>query len=258
VKPSTDDLPKAKEDTSQLESFSETEHPRITGRDGKNGFLHALLLSFAHHLPLSLKPDHIWLLITNAFASHVNLNSSRLRSLFTSSSQKLPLRVRDDSLVKGSSHNDWGSVLSCFSDQIADRIGSELRDALVANFSTTTLAEKAASEIVLMDTVQSYFKYEVYTRCGIPEITLRGTKEDWAGMRKRLDFMRKFDLDWWLDDLDFVLSHFERAFDGDIDRDFWRSFFKKNEQSGGPYISGWVNTLFPYILNTSSWSVTPL
>src|SRR5258705_9132 len=32
-----------------------------------------------------------------------------------------------------------------------------------------------------------------------------------------------------------------------VDRGFWRSIYKCSEQSGGPYVTGWINVLFPYL-----------
>src|SRR5262249_23745627 len=35
---------------------------------------------------------------------------------------------------------------------------------------------------------------------------------------------------------------------GDADPAFWRSLYKLDDMSGGPYITGWVSTLFPYVV----------
>ena len=54
-------------------------------------------------------------------------------------------------------------------------------------------------------------------------------------------------LDGWLDVLRPILQQFVRASRGDVDRTFWRSIYKVNEQSGGPTITGWLTAFFPYL-----------
>ena len=49
---------------------------------GSQAFLHTCLTSFGRHLPLALKPDHIWSLITYGFAKHVDQNAEALRANF--------------------------------------------------------------------------------------------------------------------------------------------------------------------------------
>ncbi len=49
------------------------------------------------------------------------------------------------------------------------------RLVFVCDFSTTGPIERAASEIVLMDAMQSYFDYVLQWICGTPEVTLLGS-----------------------------------------------------------------------------------
>ena len=72
--------------------------------------------------------------------------------------------------------NPWPEAFAAFSDQIAGHVG-KLRDLVVADFSTTGPLERAATEVLLMDTFQGYFEYEMMCGCGIPQITLRGTPD---------------------------------------------------------------------------------
>jgi hypothetical protein len=67
------------------------------------------------------------------------------------------------------------------------RHGLKHRVGLTCSFSTTTPASRTASQLVLMDTFQRYFDYEVVCICGIPEITLAGTPEDFRDSRRRVE-----------------------------------------------------------------------
>src|SRR5262249_28031782 len=120
-------------------------------------------------------------------------------------------------------------------------------DLFVADFSTTDLAARAASEIVLMSGVQQYFTYLVGSLCGIPEITLEGTPEDWAKIRQRAEVLREFDLGWSADALAPVLAAIEATASGEGRQELWQAFDKLESASGGERITGWLNVLFPYL-----------
>jgi Domain of unknown function (DUF4419) len=202
--------------------------------------------AFNDHRPLVLSPDVIWLTIAQGLAIHINQQSERLRPLFVTHSGKRTLRVRRDDFVKGSPENPWGEVIEDFSRQIGEHTGPK-HELIVADFSTTGAVERVASEVVLMDAMQNYFEFKLRSRCGIPTITLEGTVGDWEAIRSRLDGFRDFDLSWWTDLLRPILDHFVSAASGTPDRAFWRSILKVNGGSGGPYLTGWLLRLFPYL-----------
>jgi hypothetical protein len=218
----------------------------VAGHETTHAFVETVGVAFAQHYPLVLSPDDVWLCLAQGFAAHVDLNAEALRERFVRHGGQLTLVVRRDDFVKGSPHNDWPSVFGEFSDQIASHAGKK-RELVVADFSTTGPVERAASEIVLMKAMEHYFRYDVMTLCGIPEITLLGTPDDWRSIRTRVDALSEFELAWWTKPLQAVLHQFVTAAEGRADATFWRSFYKLNDASGGPYVTGWINTLFPYV-----------
>jgi hypothetical protein len=209
-------------------------------------FLGAVHYAFAEHYPLILSPDDVWLCIAQGFALHVDANAEALRGQFVRHEGKAKIEIRRDEFVKGSPNNGWGACFSEFSDRIADHIGKK-RDLLVADFSTTGALEKAASEVVLMAAMQHYFDYFVLTLCGIPRITLLGTVDDWKSIRRRAAVLAEFDLGWWIDALVPVLDELVATASGRPNGKFWQSLYKFNDGSGGPWVTGWINVLFPYI-----------
>ncbi|WP_235880183.1 DUF4419 domain-containing protein [Polyangium aurulentum] len=212
-----------------------------------NPFVEAVGTAFSLHYPLVLSPDDVWLCIAQGFGAHVDVNAEALRSRFVRHEGKAEIRVRRDNFVKGSAENDWPGCFKEFSDGIAEHVG-KMRDLVVADFSTTGPVERAASEIVLMSAFQRYFDYVVETRCGIPAITLLGTVEDWRSIRRRAEYLAEFGLGTWVDALLPVLDQIVAvAAGGALDLRFWRSFYNIDNMSGGPYVSGWINVLFPYL-----------
>ena len=210
----------------------------------------AMHMAYAHHNPLVLSPDDIWVVLAQAFATHVNLNTEALRDRFARHEGKQDLVVYANAFVKGSPDNDWPTVFGQFSDKIAEFIG-QTRDLVVSEFSTTGPIEKVVSECVLMDAMQGYFGYVCRTLCGIPSITLLGTVGDWASIRNRARVFAEYGLEEWISKLIPILDQFIIAKMGKANRDFWTGMYKMQDDSSGPFVSGWVNTLFPYI---KGWS----
>lgn len=211
-----------------------------------NGFLAAAHMAFDEHRPLSISPDSVWLTIANGLATHINLNAEELRYQFVNHEGKKKIIIRRDHFVKGNPENDWEGCFDEFSNKLADYIGKK-RDLIVSSFSTTGTVEKAASEVVLMDAMQSYFEYGMVTACGFPRITLEGAVKDWKDIVARVKCFNEFGLGWWTEHLIPVLDRIVETASGNVDKDFWQSFLKINGGSGGPFVTGWINTLFPYL-----------
>lgn len=218
----------------------------------------AIHMAFNGHRPLCLSPDMIWLLICQGFANHVNVKAEELRSQFVKHKDKVKIKIRRDDFVKGSPENPWVEALGEFSAEIQNHIGQEIHNLLIPNFSTTGVVERVASEILLLDAMQSYFEYELYTLCGIPKIKLEGTVDDWVELRDRTRKLTQFGLQAWVNLLDSILEEFISAARGRVNKKFWQSIYKFQSASGGTTISGWIITFFPYLkdLNTGKANQT--
>jgi hypothetical protein len=202
--------------------------------------------AFQDHKRLILSPDVVWLTMIQQLAIHVGKNSERLRKKFVNFDGKKSLLVRRDNFRKGE-NNDWPGVFPEFTSQIKEFIGEQNYNNIAGNFSTTDATAKVAFEIAMMDVVKNYFDFGMSTMCGIPEITLEGSSEDWASILVKLNKFDNYGLDWWISDLAPVLSQFIKASQGNVDLPFWHSFFKLDGGSGGPYINGHICNFFPYI-----------
>ena len=121
---------------------------------------------------------------------------------------------------------------------------------LTADFSTTTAVTRVASQISIMEAMESYFEcIPIFVGCGIPEITLEGTPEHWQKVLDKTRALARYDLKWWTDELEPLLEEFVRASQGKVDRTFWQAMFKYHTQEryGAPnIIDGWIIKFFPY------------
>lgn len=162
---------------------------------------------------------------------------------------KKKIKIRRDDFVLNSLSNPWHEVIDDFCSQIDDLTKNDIADKLTANFSTTSKDSRVASQIVLMDAMQQYFEYHFSTMCGIPEIRLAGDKEDWEKVQSKanslLELIPEFGI--WFKSLNEILQNFIDAFDDKVDEQFWNEIYKVQGGSGGPYVSGWLIALFPYL-----------
>lgn len=227
---------------------------RLVSCDTQHAFVKAAHDAFYDHHPLVIRPDDIWFCIAQGFAAHVRQNAEVLRSRLVTHEGKRTLVVARPDFVLGQP-NPWPEVFDAFSVQIGECVG-ELKDVVSIRFSTTTLVEAAAFDVCLMETFEGYFDYEVRCGCGIPEIRLLGTPEDWASMIPRIRQLATYGLEEWSETLCAVLDKIHRAAAGEVDIDFWRSFFRYQSGSGPSELTGWIVTLFPYLI--VDWSTNAL
>lgn len=239
--------------SSSIEAISRPGRGTIIKSYGMNQFVSAVEQSFASHYPLKLSPDSVWITIAQGFARHIRQHAEAVRKIFVSHEGQADIIVHWHDLLSGAPDNDWEGVIGEFSEQVGGRIGAANHRKLTAEFSTSGPVEKVASDIILLDAMQAYFRYSVVVYCGIPDIELTGSVEDWEKLRDKVNswiFEGVADLSWWTTPLKQVLDSFVLAAKGIIDQQWWKSFYRYHEAGiCGPFagISGWINWLFPYI-----------
>jgi hypothetical protein len=202
--------------------------------------------AFYDHYPLTISPDDVWFCVAQAFAHHVNLHAEALRHHFVQHKGKKKLTVDRPDFELGRP-NPWPEAFTAFSQQIAAHVGMNLRQLIVADFSTTTLLHRAATEVTLMDAFQPYFEYAMRAGCGIPQITLTGAPDDWRDIRRRAALLAPYGLEEWISILLPILDQIEATARGFRDPTFWNSFFRYDSGSGGSAMTGWIQVLFPYL-----------
>lgn len=206
----------------------------------------AVHLAFETHRPLVLTPDAVWLCLAQGLATHVDLHAETLRARLVRHEGKIELEARRDDFEPGNPDNDWPAAVDVLTSKIREHLGGRA-DLFVADFTTTGPLERTASQVALMGAMRQYFSYSVATLCGIPEITLAGTPEDWASIRRRVAAFGELDLGWWVEQLEPVLAKLEETARGTVDVAFWQRLYKISHESGGDRCAGWLSKLFAYV-----------
>ncbi len=214
---------------------------------GEHPFFYGMYEAYASHRPFVLSPDMVWMLISQGFSHHINADPEKYRDRMVDFEGKMSLVVESD---KPLNEAEWERLIPEFAEEIKKNTKGTIAETIIADFSTTTSYEQIASEITLMETTKAYFEFVVmYAACGIPEITLLGSTEDWQKVYDKAMRLRSYDLDWWIDELEPILAQFVKASKGKTDTKFWRNMFKWHTQKeyGAPdIIDGWIVKFFPY------------
>jgi hypothetical protein len=217
----------------------------VLGEDGiEHSLVHAIYLAFSQHRPLVLTPDAVWITLAQGFAHHINNHAESLRSRMVAHKGKVTVETTAPDL---GTTEAWAEVIAQWSAGIEPQIPAELSRLILCDFSTTTPIIRTASQIVMLDAFQQYFDYYLMFICGIPTVTVRGSVEDWLAIRKRVDVMAGYHLEWWTDRITPICDGFVATVQGHPSQTFWKHIFSPKEVYGGTLITGWLADLFPYI-----------
>jgi hypothetical protein len=234
-----------------------------------NGLVGTVLTAYNLHQNLQLRPDDLWITILAQFSAYVNGRAEELRDEIVSHEGQKHLRV----VAPGNIYTaDFGSMTQQFLDKIAENIkDGSLREWFLPGFTTTTETDKVAASAMAMCSFQEYFTYEFSLICGIPQVTLLGSVDDWLLLRSKVDRLAEFDgqdkilSGQWLPLLQDILDNFvESAQNGSENNlNFWDNIVSDTIIGCAPdFISGWISTFTMFGENgeviadmsgTSSW-----
>ena len=232
-----------------------------------DNFYKCMVQAYADHHPLVLSPDIVWLIISQGFSRYVNAHAEEMRNLLVFHEGKMELVVNSNNDVL-SPTGDWERLLNDFSTCIARNTKGELADLMTADFTTTDITERIASQVSLMDVVKKYFIYtNIAAGCGIPSITLEGTPDDWQKVLDKVRCLKKYKLEKWASDLEEILMEFVKASKGKPNKKFWKNIVKKRRVDqmksekgclpsiNSTYLDGWFLKFFPNELGETRDSV---
>lgn len=207
--------------------------------------------AFAKHYSIEISPDDIWLLILDGTRIHVSANRNALKNKFVLPKADTALVVRNDSLRVTSSAEEWDRNTFALFDKLGTKLPQKTKDALDASFSTTTAVHANVAKAMILSVASEYYSYEFSTLCGIPEILVKGEKEDWILLKKKYNQLaRELNMGWWAKEVNPILDQFIATYNGNVKMEFWRGIYKYisgGEQSGTVGgINGWLNRFFPY------------
>jgi hypothetical protein len=217
------------------------------GESWNNYFMKSLFLSFSRHHNFEITPDMIWLIICQGVANHINSNKDIAQQLNTTGLDKNIINVRNDTISYGVNDSAWRDVTEQFTEALTATVDTSHIQLITPTFTTTEPVNHVAFQITLMNSVQSFNEYHLYTKCGIPELRIKGTRNDWLWIYEQVDLFAEYGLNEWISTIKPHLEQFVSIFDESPNNEFWNSIFKIHSSSGAPLrITGWIKDFFPY------------
>ena len=234
------------------------------------GLTSMILEAYNGHHDLVLRPDDVWTAIVQQFCLYVNnaQNNEQLRCLFVShgpDAGKKELRMVYESI---SFHN---APYDQIAQDLVTMVRRDLNDPelvhwLVPSFSTTRAQDTIASAILVLATFQGYYKFSAATLCGIPNVYLLGTLEDWQRINHAVDDLCKYDnqarhMTQWLGMLKPVTQNLVDSFCGKPNPKFWSRVCAEvvpNGSGTAGRVGGWVTAFNPFDSDGRSVMIKPL
>lgn len=150
------------------------------------GIFAAVLQAYKNHWVLRTSPDDWFFPVIRRIAQVVDENALHPEVLAYLG------RGKPKSELKVNFNRGFEKMFEELSLQISKNlVTSEYAKVFEANFSTTTPNDRLVSQLILMSSVQKYFNFNTYIACGIPEVELLGTEEDWRNLIVKLEDIKK-------------------------------------------------------------------
>ncbi|KID97195.1 hypothetical protein MAJ_06805, partial [Metarhizium majus ARSEF 297] len=231
-----------------LSSYSEFEESgkKVFGGNvypSSDSFVRGAIVAWAQHQSLVLRPDVIWFEILAQLNFYMTKHAEEIRHLFVNFQGKKEIVVEETS---------WTNVIAAFATEIQERVKTNwLLGWIAPGFSTSTRNDNMTATVLMMGLMQHYFEFTGAVICGIPSVTLLGTKLDWVQLYKKLDRLADFGAEpaQFAHNLKPILSRFVQTWDepnSPAVKSFWNQIVRANKVflcGAGPTefdISGWI------------------
>jgi hypothetical protein len=209
------------------------------------GWLGLLAEAYSRHEKVRIAPHDLWFIVMTELAREVMRAPETYRTLFTSSTEKQLITV------------PTGDITTISVERLVEELESKVLvpvQLFIPGLSTASSDVYAALCATFCDMVQSYYNYGTFC-CGIPEIEVTGTPEDWAMLAANCgtikDLFHRVDAPANVTDYMARVGRLFTHITGDVatgepDMEFWKGIFTaKNVGSGGQLqITGWVKDLY--------------
>ena len=228
----------------------------------KRSLIKGLITAYKNHYPITITPDMIWLLIAQGFSRFMEKHENLVRERFVNFSGKKDLKVERLKYSPYSASKEvWDGIVQEFVQKIEENVGKEVIDTLECNFSTTTQVAKVTSQVTIMSAMKNYFTYRLLMAgCGISNITLEGSLQDWEKIKSKLEFLSTKALKWWtkhlipiIDKIILTKKYYNEKNELNEELiEFWKGMIRL-KGSGGMYdphmINGWIVKFIPNLEN---------
>lgn len=214
-----------------------------------NGLLNTMLNAYNQHIPLKLKPDDLWLTIVMIFMKYIDRNIEKFNFSLHDEQKMLNANFQDLDL---GNMDFWFEITEKLRLEIKENTKNNISDLIVPDFSTTTVKDKIIANVSLMSGMRKLFSYGGTQCCGLTEITLEGTEDDWMNLIVKTKALLELGdeiIIKWSELLIPVLEEFYKLYiKENIDEDFWQRIctYKQRGSGDDKNFRGWFLVFGPF------------
>jgi len=219
------------------------DHNIFPPKNNNSGLFQTLFTGYCEHRPVEISPDDFLNTIVTLWSKYVNIHAEAFRHHFVEHSGRKKLEYVSGGTYSEGRHQEFldGLIDLVKKDQASDHFAwADL------NFSTTVAQDRLIRSAASLASQKKYYEYHCTLLCGLPEIRLSGTEQDWFSLYLSIESMPVFDsgMSNWKKQLLGILTHFVSA---NEDFDFWQSVITKTPMgSGHQDYEGWVIVFSPF------------
>ena len=236
----------------------QTNYPLVKTRGRiKHGLVDTVYTAYCEHRPLELSVDDFWVLVAHGVGKHLVKNAEKYRGQFVNHQGQKELRLNVQSIgiqpYGGSLNLDkWPKAIAGMCDLVKVDMKTDFAKLMTTPFSTTGFIEQTVIDCALLESAKSYYKYVCCLECGIPDVVLHGTPQDFQSMIDRVHSLKSLmpDFCWWFDSFLPHLSKLKQTAEGQPDVAWWQKIVHPvGGGSGISLLSGWLADFIPYVDN---------
>lgn len=200
-----------------------------------NPLLDTIITGYLHNINICISPDDIWLTICQSLIIHLEYNTHIFKTMN----------------IKYNTNHYREFVNSRF-DYINEHF-KLLKDTFTFNFTTSPTKKEGcytsiSSEFIKFTDFDSYKDFNG-GNCGIPNIILKGTSNDWQAIIDKLRGLLSIpgigvSIVWWVRNLIPLIREFVNVFNDKVNTEFWKNIVSSS--CTGCLCYGWILNFFPY------------
>lgn len=215
---------------------TEIKFPRKDNVIYHEGYLQYLGFAWANHKGVIISPEIIWYIILCEIAGLIKESPEDYRFLFSSSPEKQNIIIPC---------NDVEGINPALIIELLKNLVPSDINLFFPKFSTAGPESDIAFNIAFCDLVSVYYNYFTLA-CGIPEIEIRGTIEDWNKLCSHITKIAKLTNKWQnylnncLMTVNDIIANLERNTQDSVD--FWKRIFYSERCGSGhqQQVNGWI------------------
>ena len=230
----------------------------------KTSLIQGLVLAYKNHYPITITPDMLWILILQGFSRFMEKYENKVREKFVNFDGKKDLIVERNNLTPYTATKEvWDGIMKEYMEKIGKNVGQETIDNLECNFSTTTQVAQVTSQVSIMSGMKQYFVYKaLMAGCGISNITLEGSLQDWEKIKSKCEFLSTKGLEWYTKHLIPIINNIIETkkyytTKGELNTElieFWKRMIRlkgKGDLYDPHMVNGWIVKFIPNLSNES-------